>query len=112
MQCILYKIYFSKVFRMNYNLICTPICTKKFILVKSGCYRQEDPNSIRWLGALHMGPCEVEGKVGTCGGQVRSASSTWVRAAMKVNGCWAGPIWGGGGLVWHVGRHCSGGPAQ
>jgi hypothetical protein len=23
---------------MYYNLICTPICTKKFILVKSGCY--------------------------------------------------------------------------
>jgi hypothetical protein len=29
MQCILYKIYFWKVFHMNYNLICTPICTKK-----------------------------------------------------------------------------------
>jgi hypothetical protein len=28
---------------MNYNLICificSPICTKKFILVKSGCYK-------------------------------------------------------------------------
>jgi hypothetical protein len=32
MQCILYKIYFLKVFHMYYNLICificTPICTK------------------------------------------------------------------------------------
>jgi hypothetical protein len=40
MQCILYKIYFWKVFHMNYNLICificTPICTKKIILVKVG----------------------------------------------------------------------------
>jgi hypothetical protein len=42
MQCILYKIYFWKVFHMNYNLICificTPICTNFFILVKSGHY--------------------------------------------------------------------------
>jgi hypothetical protein len=28
MQCILYKIYFWKVFHMYYNLICTPIWTK------------------------------------------------------------------------------------
>jgi hypothetical protein len=28
MQCILYKIYFWKVFHKYYNLICTPICTK------------------------------------------------------------------------------------
>jgi hypothetical protein len=44
MQCILYKIYFLKVFHLYYNLICificTPVCTKKnFILVKSGCYK-------------------------------------------------------------------------
>jgi hypothetical protein len=42
MQCTLYKIYFWKVFHMNYNLICificTPICTNLSILVKSGCY--------------------------------------------------------------------------
>jgi hypothetical protein len=38
MQCILCKIYFWKVFHKYYNLICTPICTKNFILVKSGCY--------------------------------------------------------------------------
>jgi hypothetical protein len=42
MQCILYNIYFWKVFHMYYNLICnficTPIWTKKIILVKSGCY--------------------------------------------------------------------------
>jgi hypothetical protein len=34
--------YFWKVFHKYYNLICificTPICTKKFILAKSGCY--------------------------------------------------------------------------
>jgi hypothetical protein len=32
---------------MNFNLICificTPICTKKFILVKSGCYTFSRP---------------------------------------------------------------------
>jgi hypothetical protein len=42
MQCMLYKIYFWKVFHMYYNLICificTPICTIFFILVKIGCY--------------------------------------------------------------------------
>jgi hypothetical protein len=45
MQCILYKIYFWKVFHMNYNLICificTPICANLSILVKSGCYTLE-----------------------------------------------------------------------
>jgi hypothetical protein len=44
MQCILYKIYFWKVFHMYYNLIwifiCTPMWTKNFILVKSGCYKK------------------------------------------------------------------------
>jgi hypothetical protein len=34
--------YFWKVFHKYYNLICificTPICTKNFILAKSGCY--------------------------------------------------------------------------
>jgi hypothetical protein len=34
MQCILYKIYFWKVFHMYYNLICTPIWTKKFYSCK------------------------------------------------------------------------------
>jgi hypothetical protein len=42
MQCILCKIYFWNVFHKYYNLICificTHICTKFFILVKSGCY--------------------------------------------------------------------------
>jgi hypothetical protein len=49
MQCILCKIYFWKVFHKYYNLICificTPICTKKIILEKSGCYRQP-PSSL------------------------------------------------------------------
>jgi hypothetical protein len=41
MQCILYKIYFWKVFHMYYNLICilyALLCGQNFILVKSGCY--------------------------------------------------------------------------
>jgi hypothetical protein len=36
MQCILGKIYFWKVFHMNYNWICTPICTKILFLQKVG----------------------------------------------------------------------------
>jgi hypothetical protein len=36
MQCILYKIYFWKVFHINYNWICTPICTKILFLQKVG----------------------------------------------------------------------------
>jgi hypothetical protein len=39
MQCILYKIYFWKVFHMNYNWICTPICTKILFLQKVGVTR-------------------------------------------------------------------------
>jgi hypothetical protein len=41
MQCILYKIYFWKVFHMHYKLICilyALLCGQNFILVKSGCY--------------------------------------------------------------------------
>jgi hypothetical protein len=42
MQCILYKIYFWKVFHMYYNLICiflyALLFAQNFILVKSGCY--------------------------------------------------------------------------
>jgi hypothetical protein len=41
MQCILYKIYFWKVFHMYYKLICVLyalLCGQNFILVKSGCY--------------------------------------------------------------------------
>jgi hypothetical protein len=42
MQCILYKIYFWKVFHMYYKLICilyALLCGQIFfILVKSGCY--------------------------------------------------------------------------
>jgi hypothetical protein len=30
---------FLESFHKYYKLICTPICTKKFILVKSGCYK-------------------------------------------------------------------------
>jgi hypothetical protein len=42
MQCILYKIYFWKVFHVYYNLICilyALVCGQNFIFVKSGCYR-------------------------------------------------------------------------
>jgi hypothetical protein len=42
MQCILYKIYFWKVFHMYYNLICiflyALLVARNFILIKSGCY--------------------------------------------------------------------------
>jgi hypothetical protein len=41
MQCILYKIYFWKVFHMYYNWICilyVLLLAQNFILVKSGCY--------------------------------------------------------------------------
>jgi hypothetical protein len=41
MQRILYKIYFWKVFHMDYKLICilyALLCGQNFILVKSGCY--------------------------------------------------------------------------
>jgi hypothetical protein len=36
MQCILCKIYFSKVFHKYYNFIWTPICTKFLFLQKVG----------------------------------------------------------------------------
>jgi hypothetical protein len=49
MQCILCKIYFWKVFHKYYNLICTPICTKKIILVKSGCYRRRCHTPLNWI---------------------------------------------------------------
>jgi hypothetical protein len=42
MECILYKIYFWKVFHMYYKLIClfyALLCGQNFILVKSGCYK-------------------------------------------------------------------------
>jgi hypothetical protein len=32
---------FLEVFHMYYNLICTPMWTKNFILVKSGCYNRQ-----------------------------------------------------------------------
>jgi hypothetical protein len=41
MQCILYQIYFWKVYHMYYKLICilyALLCGQNFILVKSGCY--------------------------------------------------------------------------
>jgi hypothetical protein len=41
MQCILYKIYFWKVFHMYYKLICVLYALlygQNFILVKCGCY--------------------------------------------------------------------------
>jgi hypothetical protein len=49
MQCILYKIYFWKVFHMYYKLICilyALLCGQNFILVKSGCYSS-------WLYYFH-----------------------------------------------------------
>jgi hypothetical protein len=49
MQCILYKIYFWKVFHMNYNWICTPICTKILFLQKVGVTLQHN----RWSHGKH-----------------------------------------------------------
>jgi hypothetical protein len=46
MQCILYKIYFWKIFHTYYKLICilyALLCGQKFILVKSGCYSRHTP---------------------------------------------------------------------
>jgi hypothetical protein len=48
MQCILYKIYFWKVFHMYYKLIWLLyglLCGQNFILVKSGCYKEPEPNA-------------------------------------------------------------------
>jgi hypothetical protein len=48
MQCILYKIYFWKVFHMYCKLICilyVLLCGQNFILVKCGCYiKMGDPD--------------------------------------------------------------------
>ncbi len=49
MECILYKIYFWKVFHLNYNLICilyALLCGQNFILVKSGCYNLTSPRDL------------------------------------------------------------------
>jgi hypothetical protein len=63
MQCILYKIYFWKVFHMYYNFICificTPIWTKKIILVKSGCYTEPSYLSffffsLFWIAVIYL----------------------------------------------------------
>jgi hypothetical protein len=58
MQCILYKIYFWKVFHMYYNLICilyALLCGQNFILVKSGCYTTAPwPVSPQLLGSLEL----------------------------------------------------------
>jgi hypothetical protein len=49
MQCILYKIYFWKVFHMNYNWICTPICTKILFLQKVGVTGDDMPKKWNFL---------------------------------------------------------------
>jgi hypothetical protein len=68
MQCILYKIYFfgkfSHVLEFDMHFICTPMWTKNFILVKSGCYRfrpnrpsPEQPRPLHPQAALRaLGP--------------------------------------------------------
>jgi hypothetical protein len=55
MQCILYKVYFWKVFHMYYKLICilyALLCGQNFILVKSGCYTSLAP--ARWAGRSRL----------------------------------------------------------
>jgi hypothetical protein len=73
MQCILYKIYFWKVFHMYYKLIyilCAVLCGQNFILVKSGCYRQKggfsgrlasDGITTRGYGALPLQSVQLSG---------------------------------------------------
>jgi hypothetical protein len=51
--------YFWKVFHKYYNLICificTPICTKIFILAKSGCYMVGGGDLVQRNGDGHTG---------------------------------------------------------
>jgi hypothetical protein len=59
MQCILYKIYFWKVFHMYYNLICTPICTKfysckKWVLQQLRRHEEHYPTHDLELAAVVM----------------------------------------------------------
>jgi hypothetical protein len=54
MQCILCKIYFWKVFHKYYNLICTPICTKKFYSCKKWVLQCSSP--ARPSGSHHVRP--------------------------------------------------------
>jgi hypothetical protein len=59
MQCIIYKIYFLKVFHMYYKLICilyALLCGQNFILVKSGCY-----SNLRDLGKFLHGESTIQG---------------------------------------------------
>jgi hypothetical protein len=43
------KIYFWKVFHMNYNLICTPICTKFLFLQKVGVTTIGVSHALLWF---------------------------------------------------------------
>jgi hypothetical protein len=52
--------YFWKVFHKYYNLICTPICTKIFILAKSGCYNAPEQGYNHNLDSVALNnPCPV-----------------------------------------------------
>jgi hypothetical protein len=78
MQCILYKIYFWKVFHMYYNLICilyALLCGQNFILVKSGCY-MGSPHPQHPVGR-GQGMMEWRGsRQGLVGGENRWSGST------------------------------------
>jgi hypothetical protein len=57
MQCLLYKIYFWKVFHMYCNLVCilyALLCGQNFIHVKSGCYKLHSvtPPELKCLFAM------------------------------------------------------------
>jgi hypothetical protein len=55
MKCILYKIYFWKVFHMYYNLICilyALLYGQNFILVKSRCYTIKNKYPLAWIEDL------------------------------------------------------------
>jgi hypothetical protein len=67
MQCILYKIYFWKVFHLYYNLICilyALLCGQNFILVKSGCYKTWFPTQ-------------------TCRGKTTEISRIWIQTTVN-----------------------------
>ena len=63
MQCILYKIYFWKVFHVYYKLICilyALLCGQNFILVKSGCYK---PTPLRRISPRDSGSAQEQFRI-------------------------------------------------
>jgi hypothetical protein len=53
---------FSYVLQIDMHFICTPMWTKKFILVKSGCYRFPSWPSVNWHLAIRVFCVDFPGK--------------------------------------------------